>query len=153
MSNDLDKLREDYRRLKAPPQLAARVRAEVTERRDGISWLPRLATVVLVIAVPLALMLDHQPGRQATQTRIPSLSQLVPQAPAVSMSSLGSLRGVPLPPLPSKPDLRRSLEGAEDAETKTPPGAPIQKPAQSRVFDHASPFEYPTNKETHYEHA
>lgn len=104
MSAELQKLKDDYQAIKAPAHLATRVLANVDDRRRGRAWLPGLAMVSIVLAVlgPLLLLQPRTDGE--AKPTIPSLSQLAPTKPPVSMSSLGSLKSVSLPPMPAKPN-------------------------------------------------
>lgn len=103
MSDDLQQLKDDYRAIEAPAQLAARVLAQVNDRRQGPSWLPGLALAAIALAAlgPLLLLQTGTDGDASPS--IPSLSQLTPNKPPGSMPSLGSLKSVSLPPLPAKP--------------------------------------------------
>jgi hypothetical protein len=65
MSEDIDKLRQDYRGIRAPEHLATRIRAEVADQvRPRRSWLPALAPIaVAVAAVTVApLLMQQQSG-------------------------------------------------------------------------------------------
>lgn len=150
MNDNLHKLRDDYRAVKAPGDLAARVRSQIIEPGHSIFWLPRLATVALLLAVPLALWVDPEPVNENQNSRIPSLSQLMPEKPAASLSFLGSVRSVRLPAMPGRPGAAARNEPVKDSETQMPVPAPtpdtIRKPIQS-FYPKQS-----TTQEAHYEH-
>lgn len=103
MSEDLQKLKDDYGAVKAPPGLAARLRATEWEETRSTPWLPGFAVAVLVLAVLVPTLLQDEPQPVLSTASIPSLSQLSPKKPAVTMPTLGSIRSVQLPPMPSRP--------------------------------------------------
>jgi len=109
MSEDIDKLRQEYREIRAPGHLATRIRAEVagldSPRR---SWLPALAPIaVAVAAVTVApLLMQQQPGDETVApkpTSLSSLTHLSSLKPEMSTPSLSKVKSVTVPALPRKP--------------------------------------------------
>ena len=115
MTNDIDKLKQDYRSVEAPPHLATRIRAEVGSRPyRNRAWLPAAATMVLAIGIALPFLwmqTTPQPtdqGSRTTQPTSPSLSalsSLTPDRPKVTAPNLSQLRSVPTPSMPQRPQL------------------------------------------------
>lgn len=108
MDEDLDSLRSGYRAVRAPAQLAARIRARVhlRARRSARSWMPAATAVAGVVAIIWFLPALWQPD-PATPIRpaAPSLSMLstmAPQKPAVTTPGLSRLRSVALPNVPTR---------------------------------------------------
>ena len=91
MTEDLDRLKRDYRAIKAPPHLATRIRASVDDDRlRPTRWLPALAATTIAIAA-------------AMKPSLSTLASLKPEKPAVPSPSLSKLRSVPVPRMPAKP--------------------------------------------------
>ncbi len=117
MTDDLDKLKRDYRAVEAPPHLATRIRAEVGSRTyRSRPWLPAAVTMVLAIGIALPILWQQttpQPPEpaetpRASQPTSPSLSaltSLTPNKPKVAAPNLSQLRSVPTPRLPPRPNL------------------------------------------------
>ena len=115
MTDDIDKLKQDYRAVEAPPHLATRIKAEVTERPDrNRAWIPAAVTMVFAMGIALPFLwqqttIDPPAGTsRTTQPPTPSLSALAsytPARPKVSTPSLSQLRSVPVPRLPPRPQL------------------------------------------------
>lgn len=110
-SKDIDSLRQGYRRIKAPPHLATRIRAEVADQPiRSHSWMPAGATVMAVALVALMVpFFGQQSVKPATVPSKPSLSALAalkPDAPPATSVSLSKLRTVKKPKLPAKPILK-----------------------------------------------
>ncbi|MFQ6007102.1 MAG: hypothetical protein ACE5OQ_16550 [Woeseia sp.] len=109
MRDDLDQLKRDYRRIKAPPYLAARIRAQAAEapayRRR---WRPAIAAVAVAVAViVLAPLLQKEPSTQTTRSSsLTMLSRIAPHKPVVPAPSLSRVRSVTSPALPSRPLLK-----------------------------------------------
>ena len=109
MSDETRKLKRDYQDIKAPPYLAARIRAETASRDlPRRSWLPAAATVaVAVAAVTITpMLLQQQAGNEAAAPKPTSLSVLSgisSQKPALQAPSLSKVKSVPVPALPKKP--------------------------------------------------
>ena len=79
MSKDIDKLKQDYRAIRAPEHVATRLRAEVAAgdppRR---TWLPALAPIAIAVAaVTVApLLMQQKPDDETVAPRPTSLSSL-----------------------------------------------------------------------------
>lgn len=110
MTDELPKLQRDYRAIKAPPHLAGRIVAETAARRTTPRWVPALVAATLVIAALLIGLPRESQQPQTAGQGIPSLSQLAPPRPAISMPSQGSIRSVPLPPMPRRPSVDRPTD-------------------------------------------
>ena len=117
--DELDRLANAYRSLRAPGTLAPALRAaaeqRLSRRRFGAWWAAAAAAGAIVIAVGLQAPDPTEPAARIA-TGLPSLSQLrsrvPPRAPGdYRMPSLGS--GMNIPTLPSTP--RRERPEAEDA--------------------------------------
>ena len=124
MSDDLDRLRQDYRAIRAPAHLATRIRAKTGDppRR---AWLPAAATVAIAVAaITVAPILLQQQAAQETiaarPTSLSSLSGVSSSKPKVKAPSLSSVRSVTVPALPKKPRPRTETEpqGFLDSETE-----------------------------------
>jgi len=109
MSEDIDKLKQDYRDIRAPGHLGTRIRAEVADRDlPTRSWLPALAPIaVAVAAVTVApLLMQQQPGDETVAPKPTSLSSLTRVSslkPEMSTPSLSKMKSVTVPALPRKP--------------------------------------------------
>ncbi len=115
MTNDIDKLKRDYRAVEAPPHLATRIRAEVGDRTyRHRAWLPAAVTMVLAVGLALPFLWQGttpQPPEQSTRTSQPTspslsaLTSLTPDKPKVTTPNLSQLRSVPTPSMPPRPRL------------------------------------------------
>ncbi len=105
MTDDLDKLKQDYRAIKAPRHLATRIRASVDdERRRPTRWLPAIAATTIAIAAVAMFPLLYQPADMtAMKPSLSTLATLKPAKPAVPAPSMSKLRSVPVPRMPAKP--------------------------------------------------
>ena len=109
MSEDIDKLKQDYRGIRAPKHLATRIRAEVADQgRPRRSWLPALVPVaVAVAAVTVApLLMQQQSGDETVApkpTSMSSLTRVSSLKPEMSTPSLSKMKSVTVPALPRKP--------------------------------------------------
>lgn len=109
MSEDIGKLKKDYREIRAPEYLATRIRAEVADRNSPRrTWLPVLAPVAVAIAaVTVApLLMQQQAGDEAATPKPTSMSTLTGVSslkPAVTAPSLSNMKSVKVPALPRKP--------------------------------------------------
>ncbi len=110
MSDDLNKLKRDYRSIEAPAHLATRIKAQLGDRAHRQrSWIPAVATVAVAVAVVAVTpnLIDRQDAQSATAST-PSLSLLSRVArvkPSTRAPNLSNLRSVKTPPLPAKPKL------------------------------------------------
>ncbi len=115
MTNDIDKLKRDYRAVEAPPHLATRIRAEVGDRTyRNRAWLPAAVTMVLAVGLALPFLWQGttpQPPEESTRTSQPTspslsaLTSLTPDKPKVTAPNLSQLRSVPTPRMPPRPRL------------------------------------------------
>ncbi len=108
MSDELEKLKQDYRNIEAPPHLATRVRASVAqETRRRHAWMPVAAATAVAAAAIWLIPFGEQPT--ADLPRKPSLSALAslkPQKPSVSAPSLSQIKTVSVPKMPAKPAIK-----------------------------------------------
>ena len=110
MNDDIDKLKRDYRNIKAPAHLATRIRAEVADRPiRGHAWMPVGATLMVVVAalwlVPYLAQVQQTPSATPTKPSLSALATLKPDKPSVAAPSMTQLRSVKRPSLPPKPKL------------------------------------------------
>jgi len=109
MSDDIDKLQQDYREIRAPEHVATRICAEVADRDSPRrTWLPALAPIaVAVAAVTVApLLMQQEPGDETVAPKPTSLSTLTRVSslkPGMTAPSLSSMKSVKVPALPRKP--------------------------------------------------
>ena len=108
MSDEFDELRRSYRNIKAPPYLATRIRAAVSDRRvRSRSWMPAGATLMVIVAaawlLPFSMQYPQGPASKPTKPSLSALASLKPDKPAVKAPSLAQLRSVKVPQLPAKP--------------------------------------------------
>lgn len=109
MSEDIDKLKQDYREIRAPEHLATRIRAEVADRDlPRRSWLPALAPIAVavaaVIVAPLLMQQQSDDGTVAPKpTSMSTLTRLSTMKPAVTAPSFSNMKSVKVPALPRKP--------------------------------------------------
>ena len=109
MRDDIDKLKRDYRDIRAPAHLATRIRAEVADRgQPRRSWLPAMATVAIAAAaLTITPVLLQQRSTEETATPKPTsmstLARVASQKPAMTAPSLTRMKSVKLPALPRKP--------------------------------------------------
>jgi len=127
MTNKLDDIAREYRKIAAPEQIAARVRARTADRPVAShGWLPAgTAAVVAVVVVGMLSTLWRPAGDVTTSPVRPSLSAIAAlriDKPAFKPPSLGSIRTPAAPKMPSKPRLdpdgEQSRNGFEDTEEK-----------------------------------
>jgi hypothetical protein len=109
MSEGINKLRKDYRDIRAPEHLATRIHAEVADRKPPHrSWLPAFAPVaVAVAAVTVApLLMQRQASDESVPPKATSMSTLTRVSslkPAVTAPSFSNMKSVKVPALPRKP--------------------------------------------------
>ena len=107
MNDDLNELKQAYRDIEAPPHLATRIRAAVSDRQHRPRyWIP--SAISAAAAVAIVMFLQNVPEPDAVEKRpvTPSLSALAslkPAKPAYVDTSFTRLRSVQIPPLPAKP--------------------------------------------------
>lgn len=110
MSEDIDELKRDYRRITSPPHLQTRIRAEVSEQtHKGHSLLPATAAIIVGIAalwiLPFAWQQQSSNLQTPTKPSLSALAALKPVRPSVGTPSLSNVRSVSVPKLPAKPIL------------------------------------------------
>ena len=139
MSKDLESLRHAYREIRAPAQLAARIRARVDlgARRPSRPWIPAAAAVMGIVAMAWFLPgLWQQDPAGPTRPAAPSLSMLAsmaPKKPAVTTPGLSRLRSVALPNIPTRPGWQ-----PEQPVQPEPPETPLNfHPEPPTEKDHA----------------
>lgn len=108
LEESIDELKRQYRSIKAPPYLAAKVRAAVSERKAASHhWWPALAAIAMGIAVfGIVPFLQHEEATSKVSPSLPSLTalaRLAPTKPKNVSPSLTQIRSVSTPPMPSKP--------------------------------------------------
>ena len=106
MTDSLDRIKRDYRQIKAPPYLATRIAANIREQRPIPRRIPALVTAAFVLAVIGVLPFADRGPDEMTAANTPSLSRLAslkPAKPNVSTPGLSKIRTVSRPPLPRKP--------------------------------------------------
>ena len=109
MTTELDDIARDYREIRAPEYIAARVRAETADRAvQGQRWLPAAAAATVAVAV-LAMLptLWQSEDANVVVPVKPSLSAIAAfkiDKPAVTPPSLSKIRTPSAPPMPSKPE-------------------------------------------------
>lgn len=111
MTNDVSKLREQYRQVRAPAGLAVRVRAATNKPSvRGSLWMPTTAAVLalamLAVVVPLLVDVENDVPAATEKPPVPSLSMLasmLPEKPSGRAASLTQLRTLAKPKMPSKP--------------------------------------------------
>lgn len=111
MTDNINELKQAYRDVKAPPYLATRIRAEVSDQRvRSHSWVPAGATVVAILLVAwLAPQVGEQtvsPSGVPSKPSLTAIAALKPAAPARTSVSLSRLKTAKKPRLPAKPRLK-----------------------------------------------
>ena len=120
MTDDIEKLKRDYRAIRAPAQVATGIREQLAdEPRKGGYWMPATASALTVVAIIgiLPFLLQPQPEQAASEkpasekTARPSLSALasmLPKKPVTgATTSMTQLRSVKVPRMPAKPKAAR----------------------------------------------
>ncbi|MFQ5609367.1 MAG: hypothetical protein ACE5F8_03765 [Woeseiaceae bacterium] len=108
MNDELDELKRDYRNINAPPHLATRVRAVVTERKArSTTWLTGAATAMVVAALVWVLPIPWQGSSVDTpapaRPTLSALAALKPSKPSGATPSFSQLQSVTIPRMPEKP--------------------------------------------------
>lgn len=112
MNEDIDKLKQDYRAIRAPEHVATLIRAEVADRESPRrTWLPTLVPVaVAAAAVTVApLLMQQQSGDETVAPKPTSLSTLTRVSslkPGTTAPSLSRMKSVKVPALPRKPQTK-----------------------------------------------
>lgn len=112
--NDIDKLRKDYREMKAPPALATRISVHVNERSARRrNWMPAAAAASVAVVAVFLLFSTPQQQEGTTPTLVAenttpkptmsSLARVMKKRPSISVPSLSQVRTHSIPPPPSKP--------------------------------------------------
>ena len=109
MTDDLEKLKRDYRKIKAPPYLATRVHAELaqapTQRRKWVPAAVAITSVAIAVIAVGTVVVRQQPAQTMTSPSLAALTRMTPRKPAVPAPSLSKLRSVKIPTMPTKPKL------------------------------------------------
>ncbi len=131
MTDDLEKLKQDYSEIEAPPHLATRIRAETRgQNYRHRSWLPAAVTMVFAVGIALPILLqqtvptpptDTSQSSRPTTPSLSALASLTPERPKVSTPNLSQLRSVPVPRLPPRPQLNTPRpQSSLDTEHENP---------------------------------
>ena len=116
MSDDIRKLKQEYRGIRAPAHLATRIRAETADQdKRRRTWLPAMATVAVAVAALTVtpMLLQQQADQDAVApkpTSLSALSGISSQKPAVTAPSLSKVKSVTVPALPRKPQRNSEKE-------------------------------------------
>ena len=107
MSDDLQKLKQDYQAINAPPHLATRIQASVADSRTRSGfWMPAAVACTAILALFWVLPFTTQVATDAiekpTRPSMSAIAALKPKKPSTSVS-LSQIRSVSVPSMPSKP--------------------------------------------------
>lgn len=108
MTDDLQKLKKDYREIKAPAHLASKIGATVAaDRTHTRHWIPATASVLTVAGIlgiiPLVMQQQVVVSEKPAKPSLSALASLLPEKPANTTTSLSKLRSVRVPKMPAKP--------------------------------------------------
>ena len=108
MNDDFDELKRDYRDIKAPPHLATRVRAAVSDQPvRSFGWLPGAATAMVAIAavwlLPIAWQDTTVDAPKPAKPSLSALAALKPTKPPIVAPSMTRIQSVSIPRMPAKP--------------------------------------------------
>lgn len=106
MSDDLEKLKCGYKAISAPPHLATRIRASVSDAEPrSMYWMPAAVTCTAILALIWVLPFTTGSSVTAKPTKpsMSALAALMPSKPSTSSLSMTQIRSVSVPRLPSKP--------------------------------------------------
>ena len=108
MSDDLEKLKNDYQAIAAPMHLATRISASVADSRTRSGfWMPAAVSCTAILALVWMLPFTGQVSTDEVETPTkPSMSALAalkPSKPAGPSPSMSQLRSVSVPSMPAKP--------------------------------------------------
>ena len=131
MNDSVEQLKQDYRRIKAPDNLASRVRAGLAKQpAPAHRWVPLTATALAAVAILFAAQLGMQqspaPDKLPDKPSLTALARLMQDKPALRSPSLSQLKSVKTPRMPRKPSWRSiespqsRIEGIIDLEEETP---------------------------------
>lgn len=108
----MQELKQQYQRIKAPPYLATRIRAQAPQRpARRPAWVPVAAMVTVAFGVlSVALIVQQQASHVVAPPRpsLSMLSRLTPDKPGFSVPGMSRIRTVKRPALPPKPDFRNT---------------------------------------------
>ena len=108
MSDDLQKLKQDYQAIGAPPHLATRIRASVADSgtRSGF-WMPAAVGCTAVLALfwvlPFTTQVSSDAVEKPTRPSMSAIAALKPTKPSTTSVSLSQIRSVSVPSMPTKP--------------------------------------------------
>jgi len=110
MSDDLQKLKQDYQAINAPPHLAMRIQASVADSRTRTGfWMPAAVACTAILALFWVLPFTTQVATDETDAiekpirpSMSAIAALKPKKPSTSVS-LSQIRSVSVPSMPSKP--------------------------------------------------
>ena len=113
MNDALDDLKRDYRAVSAPPHLAMRIRASVSDSRSRASfWMPAAAVgaaiLMLVWIVPFNSEIASDVSSPSAKPSMSSLAALKPRKPTTPLPNMSQLRSVSVPRMPARPDATSS---------------------------------------------
>ncbi|MDJ0927040.1 MAG: hypothetical protein QNJ73_05240 [Gammaproteobacteria bacterium] len=111
MTDDIEQLKQNYRRIEAPPELRARVRAGLAKQPARTHrWVPITATALAAVAVLFVAQLGMQqspaPDKLPDKPSLTALARLMQDKPALRSPSMSQLKSVKAPKMPRKPSLR-----------------------------------------------
>ena len=107
MSDDLQKLKQDYQAINAPPHLATRIRASVADSRTRSGfWMPAAVACTGILALfwmlPFTTQVTSEVAQKPTRPSMSAIAALKPSKPSTSVS-LSQIRSVSVPSMPAKP--------------------------------------------------
>ena len=107
MSDDLQKLKQDYQAINAPPHLATRIRASVADSRTRSGfWMPAAVACTGILALfwvlPFTTQVTSDVVEKPTRPSMSAIAALKPNKPSTSVS-LSQIRSVSVPSMPAKP--------------------------------------------------
>ena len=106
-------LRKRYQSVRAPANLAGRIRAHLKDREGNPHrWQPAFAAIPVAIALfAIVPFIMRQESTTPASLQLPSLatlSRLAPSKPTTVSPSLSRIRTVRAPPMPARPAMRRA---------------------------------------------
>ena len=108
MSDDIEKLKNDYQAIAAPLHLATRISASVADSRTRSGfWMPAAVTCTAILALvwmlPFVGQVSTDEVETPTRPSMSSLAALKPSKPAGPSPSMSQLRSVSVRSMPAKP--------------------------------------------------